>query len=156
MKQKILFWTILGVSVLVVVLILLAPQSRRETPKTPRESVKPTVTKQDVPANRLPEQFPGEIPLEEGAKILQNYNAKTADSRLQATRVFETSQSLEANYDFYTKFFKDNGWMILTTLNQPKLKVLSAKKDHTTVQVTISENAVAKTKVVEISVTTSQ
>lgn len=153
MKQKTLFWTILGISVLLVLLIVLGGKPVRQTAKPSGEPAKFTVTKQDMPQEELPKKFPVEFPLEEGAKVLQNYNATTNDGRRQATRMFETAKSLEENYRLYEDFFQENGWTILTTLDQENLKALAASKDQEQLQVTLNLNPTTNISTVEISLT---
>ncbi|MBI4050411.1 MAG: hypothetical protein HY609_06820 [Deltaproteobacteria bacterium] len=157
-KTNKIFWQALGIGVIIVLAIIVT-----QTVKLPKKAPEPgtgqktdtpqlQVKKTEVPVTESPERFPADIPIETGAKIVQNYNAETEDGRFQATRVFETSKTLAANYALYKDFFTKNGWMILTTLDQPSLKVVSAKKDNIVVQVNISENSVTKVKTVDISV----
>lgn len=111
------------------------------------------VQKTNVDFSKNPEKFPSDIPIEAGARITQNYNATTPQGMFQATKVFETSQSLGANLALYTKYFNDNAWKITATIDDATYKMVSATKDGKTIQVSIDENKVSKVKTVSISYT---
>ncbi len=159
-KSKKTFLEIAGTVAAIVVAVFIIqsvwvnkqkPSSNKPTGEQAPTTLK--VQKTEVPTSQLPQQFPSDIPIESGAKIVQNYNASAEDGRFQATRVFETKKTLSANYTLYKDFFSKNGWTVLTTLDQPTLKVVSAKKNNANAQVTINENSVTKIKTVDISVT---
>lgn len=138
------------IAVALVVFIVMVAFPIRNADK--KMAVKPSQQKKtELPVSQTPAKFPAEVPIEKGAKILQNYNISDADS-LQATRVFETTKSLDENFNLYKEFFTKNGWTIINTLNQPQLKVISATKEDFHAQVTIAENA-KKVKTVDLSFT---
>lgn len=111
------------------------------------------VKTQQVPETQLPEKFPINLPLEDGAVITQNYNATAEDGRFQATRAFETKKSLVENLNLYSKYLKANGWTIDSTVDQPTYKVVSGSKGIQALQISISENAVNQARTVSISMT---
>lgn len=74
---------------------------------------------ENVPVGQAPREFPAQLPIESGAKIISNYNATSPDGRLQATRVFASTKSVQANYDLYNNYLTKNGWKILGVANDP-------------------------------------
>lgn len=113
------------------------------------------VQKTDVDFSKAPEKFPSDVPIESGARLTQNYNATTPDGKLQATRSFETTQSLDANLVKYTDFLKSNGWDIQATTNDPTYKMVYGVKGVDSLLISIDENKVNKIKTVSISYTES-
>lgn len=89
--------------------------------------------------------------MESGAKIVQNYNATTNTGLFQATRVFETSKSLDENLKIYSDFINKNGWKLISSLNQANIKALAAQKNKGNLQITLSENTQTKVKTVSIT-----
>lgn len=124
-----------------------------DAPAQTTDELKSPVTKTEVAQDKLPEKFPATLPIEEGAKITQNYNATANDGRYQATRAFETSKTLAENYTLYNNWLKSNGYTISSTVDEDVYKMVSGTKDKQTVQVSVSENTASKTKTVTISLT---
>ncbi len=98
--------------------------------------------------------FPEDVPIENGAKITQNYNATSPDGRFQATRTFETTKTLDENFKIYLGYFEKNNWEINASLDQENYKMIYAYKDRGFMQISMSSNAVSGIKVVDISFTT--
>lgn len=111
------------------------------------------VEKTDVEITKLPEKFPSNIPLEEGAEVVQNYNSQTPEGQFQATRQFETKKTLAENYALYTDFMEKNGWEIKATTDDPTYKMVMGNLLKKAVQVTIEENKINQVKIVTISYT---
>jgi hypothetical protein len=108
-----------------------------------------------VDDNKLPQGFPSDIPLEDGAVVTQNYNATTSGSEntasFQATRVFESKKTLEQNFDLYTTFFKQHGWTIKTSFEDVSAKSITAQKGAYIVTVHIGQNTITGTVTVNIT-----
>jgi len=119
--------------------------------KTDEQQAPLKVKQNDVAVTELPKEFPSEIPMEKGAVISQNYNATAENGIFQATRVFETSLSLDHNFKIYSDFITKKDWKLVTSLNQDNIKVLSASKGKGNLQITMSENSVTKVRTVELS-----
>lgn len=127
-------------------------EQKQQEEQVGQEEIQPLkVEKTEVPLNQAPVGFPADIPIEAGAKFLQNYNAMAENGLFQATRVFETAKTLDANFKLYGDYIANNGWTLLTSLNQETLKVLSAKKGEGNLQITINENSLTKIRTVDIS-----
>ncbi len=113
------------------------------------------VEKREIDATKLPESFPKDIPIEQGATVTQNYNAISAGGRFQATRVFETTKSLDANIKIYQDYFKANKWTINAFVDQENYKMILATKDNFQIQVSINHNIISGINTVDISFTKS-
>jgi superoxide dismutase len=92
-----------------------------------------------VEPTKLPKDFPASIPLETGAKMVDNYNSTAEDGTYQATRVFESKKTLSQNFSLYEAFLKQDGWKLLATKDDEKLKVLSASKDNGMLQISMTQ-----------------
>lgn len=142
------------VSAILALLFVAYLVTKRNAGDNDQQSAQPrtaVVDKVNVDFSQNPEKFPAKIPVEAGARITQNYNATTPEGIFQATKVFETSQSLSANLALYTKFFNDNGWNISATIDQPTIKMVAGEKDGKSIQVSITENKVSKIRTVSIN-----
>jgi hypothetical protein len=111
------------------------------------------VTKTEVPVDKAPEKFPSDMPIEAGSAILQNYNATAPDGRFQATRVFETKESLATNLTIYRNYLTKSGYEIKSTIDQPNYKMVYGTKGNASIQVSIDQNTVSNIKTVSISYT---
>lgn len=107
----------------------------------------------NVDFSQNPSNFPTNIPIEEGAKIVQNYNATTPTGLFSATRVFETNKSLADNYQLYKQFMESNGWEITSSVDQTNFKMLFSRKKGEELRVTMSTNSKYETKTVNITYT---
>jgi hypothetical protein len=104
--------------------------------------------------SQVPQQFPPELlPLEQGATLTENFNASTDDGRFQATRAYQTQQSLPEVIKAYQSLLAKNAWAIQSTLDQPTLEVLIANKGD--LQVLIAANQNTNTGVDTVTVTAS-
>lgn len=116
-----------------------------------QEPPEAVVGKTNVDFSKLPERFPTNIPMESGAKLTQNYNATTPTGQFQATRTFETKQTLVANQTLYTDFLKKDGWAIKGTTDNPTYKMVMGVKGKQALLIAINEYQVTKIKTVSIS-----
>ncbi len=121
--------------------------------KQSMEKPKEVVTKKNIPVEQTPDKFPKDVPIEDGAVITQNYNATAVDGRFQATRTFETTKTLDANYKIYQDYMKNNDWEVKANVNTENYKMLLGVNGTAQLQVSINENSVTKVKTVDISLT---
>jgi hypothetical protein len=97
-----------------------------------------------LPVIALPEAFPAGLPIEAGAKIVNNYNAVSTDGkRIQATRVFESAKTVAENAALYQAYVNDtkNGWTIMNQSDGPAgsgQKFIFAKKGDGILNIGIS------------------
>lgn len=151
LHSKAIVWFCLVVGLLAIATVVAIKQDAG--PQTAQQQLE--VSQQNVEVTALPEGFPNNLPLEAEAKVTQNYNATTNDGRVQATRVFETSKTLDENYKIYSDYAKNNGWSLNTGIDQKDLKVITATKDGQVLQVTINLNTATQIKTVNISLSQS-
>lgn len=103
-----------------------------------------------VDKNQLPTRFPSDFPIESGAEIKSNYNAENETS-IQATRLFVSKKTAAENFKLYSDYLKNNGWNIITTLDQEALKVIAASKGSDKLDITINLNSVSNQVTVDVS-----
>lgn len=113
----------------------------------------PIQSKTDIPVDKLPDKFPVNVPVEDGAEISQNYNASTKDGSVQATREFVTNKTLAENLTIYKKYLQDNGWIVSATVDTETYKMVAGSKEKQELQISIGENTASKVKTVSISLT---
>ncbi len=148
--------SIIAVIVLVLLIIILVIKSQDRGSTVQTNNSAPVISKSKVPDSQLPSKFPADLPIEVGAVVIDNYNATTPDGRFQATRSFETSESLAANLKLYTNYLKTEGWTIQATVDKLTYKMVVGKKENQQLQISIDQNASSKTKTVTISLTEFQ
>jgi hypothetical protein len=119
--------------------------------QTPAE-VKPVLpfTKEETPVEKLPEGFVAGFPLEKDAIVVSNYSAKTA-SGLQSSRRFVSKKTLDENYKIYNDYFTKNKWTILTSVDTPAFKSISAESPAK-ITATISVSTNSATNNVEVDI----
>jgi hypothetical protein len=152
---------ILALIVLVAIIWFVAGNKKKQvsisTPvptatSTPTASTEPVkVQKTNVPISQTPQGFPADVPIEKGATITQNYNATSDTGLFQATRVFTSSKSAEANFALYSSYFKTSGWAVTITLDTATEKLIAGKKGNQNLKVSISQNTVTKEVSVDIT-----
>ena len=163
MLHKRFFW-ILAVLIIVIGGAVLAVyysdrRSNRmanENPGSNSRNNESEFVKSDVESYKLPNGFPIDMPLEENARILQNYVVSTPDGRSQSTRSFETQKSLAENYKLYSDYMKKNNWEINVKVDQANLKVLSGSSAGLELKIDITQSSVSSPRVVTISLISSK
>ncbi len=152
--KKMLVGLIIIIAFAIGVTLVISAFKKDDAPQPVAQEVKsPIKQKTEVPTDKLPDKFPPTLPVEQGAVISQNYNATANNGQYQATRAFETKQTLAANYTLYTNWLKNNGWKINSNLDGPSYKMVSGSKEKQQLQVSISENTVTKTNSVTLTLT---
>ena len=108
--------------------------------------------------NKLPVGIPKDLPMEENAQILQNYEAKEQDSNnLQSTRQYISQKSLQENFDLYKKYLEDNNWVILTATDMDDLKGIMAKNNSGEIMdITFSKNQITDEITVDITLSSGE
>ena len=98
----------------------------------------------DVNEKVVPEGLPSNLPMEAGAKVLQNYSGSNpANSDKYAIRVFVSNKTIQQNFEIYKKYASENGWAITSSVDQaaiPNVKSFSATKANAKLDVLISVN----------------
>lgn len=154
MPDKKLLNIIIGVVILIALIVLVWWYAFPSKPAS-KGPVKPVNKIENVKPAELPKGFPADLPLEAGAKILNNYNATSPDGkRMQATRSFESAKTASANFDLYKTYLTKNKWTILGEVNdpnKPQSLAIFAKKGEGILNVGITPSGTAKTSIVDLS-----
>ncbi|HMQ01744.1 MAG TPA: hypothetical protein PKD79_01595 [Candidatus Doudnabacteria bacterium] len=128
------------------------PSSRTVTPQEDTTE-NATVTARMIPDNMLPQGFPDNFPVESGAEVKENVILNVDNQGDQATRTFTSSQSMTANYTLYSNYLRNNGWEIMTQINEANYKMVLGKKGFQLLQVNINPSDVSGSSVVRATVT---
>ena len=74
-----------------------------------------------VPKNELPVMFPPNMLIGDGGPVVSNFNSAGVNGQLQATRSFQSSKSVDANFAIYQKFLAANAttWTVISQNNNP-------------------------------------
>lgn len=142
-------------SLLVIVAIVFSVnkylQNKKSSEEIPNQN-QITSKLQEVDRSKLPEKFPADFPLEQGVKILNNYNVLDTGF-IQATRKFTTKKSLPENYKLYSNYLSQNGWEISSKLDLEETKSVSATKEGVNVSIVVSHNPNTNINSVDIAFT---
>lgn len=116
----------------------------------------PTIQTKAIPDSQIPDKFPKDIPIEQGAKVVSNYNTTLSDGRFQGVKSFQTAKGIDEEISYYKNYLKANGWEIVPTLPprpEDTLKSLLAGKATEQMQVMVGPDPSKKTNLVTIVVT---
>ncbi len=106
-----------------------------------------------VSADKLPNKFPVDIPVEGDVRVIQNFNATELDGRYNATREFESKKTLAQNLSIYTKYLKDNNWDIKATIDEPDMKMVMGKKGLQQLQITAAIDPITNLNIITLNLT---
>jgi hypothetical protein len=87
------------------------------------------VEKTEFVGTQFPAAIPKDLPIEAGSTILENYESKTNDGRIQSTVTLSVSSSLTNTFNTYLRFFKDKHWLEIEPLRN-----VTAEKATTVLQ----------------------
>ncbi len=149
-KKFLLLFLALGVTAILVGLVVAMVGKNRVGTTASTYQAPYSDQKQDVTAGEIPRGMPSTVPMEDGAKILENSNTTTSNNALQATRIFESTKTLAENFAIYEKYLIDNNWSIVTRINDSTNKVLAGRSGPSTLQIGMDQDP--QTKVVKVSI----
>ena len=115
------------------------------SPSTPNPTIK------QLSVDKLPPLFPRDILLEKEAEVLQNYS-QIVGNKEQDTRQFVSQKSLSNNFQIYKKYLTDKKWTIISIIDKPELKSLSAKRGLVFLSITLIINKKTTQNIVYITV----
>jgi len=97
--------------------------------------------------SKLPDDYPKDVPVVAGAKVVMSSSAGTAQGT-QSSLVLESPDSFDKTVAFYKKAIEDNGWKSDATVSADKMTMISATKDtrHLVVQVTDADGKASVTQ----------
>lgn len=152
MNKKSLVYVIISLVLILVALVMIS--KTRKAPISPKNEsgsatsspFTPSIT--IVPTSTVPSALPANLPLEAGAKVLQNFEGSVKDSnQTQSTRVYVSSKTVDQNFTIYKKYLQDNNWMITSTVDQPNVKNFDASKGTSRMTVTIAKDSAGQVTV---------
>lgn len=118
------------ISVLVLILIVIGVMYYLQK-KNGNDASDFEVTQEEIPKNQNPQGFESDFPVEAGATVLQNFEAKTEDGRVQSTKVLSTKNSLTEAVQIYSSYFASKGWAEIPSdsSNEENISVVLRKND---------------------------
>lgn len=149
-KQDAPQWRIYGffvIGILALISIVLLIQNdiweknkADNTQDQPDNIVTPQINRADP--EKITEGFPKGLVLNSKIEIVGSYSATYPNSSAQqATVEFVSSKSSGANFTFYTKWAKDNGWNIVNLSEDDLISTLYFKKVAEKINITIQPSA---------------
>lgn len=117
MKQKTIITVVILVLAVVATTVVYLNNQKAKKNANSKPGVKQTKSFQplpvtDVTPSKLPDRFPTDIPLEQGAQIIYNFNGTNAAGMYQSTRQFESQKTIDQNYTLYQDALKKSGYTI--------------------------------------------
>jgi hypothetical protein len=117
--------------------LLMAGCNRSKTVSTPSGDVK--VEESGSAGSKLPDDYPKDVPVASGAKIVMATSVNNADTK-GSSIVLESAESFDKTVAFYKKGLADNGWKIDGTISGENTTMLTAAKDTRQLVVQIGES----------------
>ncbi len=106
----------------------------------------------DFSEGKMSDLIPSNLPIEDGAKVVQNYQAEFPDGRSpEGTFQYISKESMANLVSIYSQYFLDNEWGIKNILSEEKSIVFITEKDLSMMNVSISKTTIED----EFSVTIS-
>ena len=126
----------------------IAPQGINVTGST---GLVPVVSR--VPDSVTPTAIPTDLPMEAGAKIIQNSDIKNgSSSQKQSVREYVLSGSLEDAYKAYQAYFIKNKWSITSQYDGTSTKYLAAKQNLLNMSVVFGTNSITHENTANVTV----
>jgi hypothetical protein len=125
----------------VVVLIVLALGLALWKNVSPQRKTGSSTVVSAVSPNQLPAGFPVNVPFEQGALVVSNFNAVTQNGQLQATRTFKSLKTIGQNIILYANFLAKpgNGWTVIaSSTDQSGDRIMVAKSGQGLLSVRVS------------------
>lgn len=134
-KIKILIGLVLLALVAVGVYFL----TSKYNPHKGAKNIESGIIRTDLPTGEVPSGFIADLPIEEGAQLLQNFSASAPDGSTQATQVYTTTKSPSENLKIFSDYMQKHGWSIGAQEDKPKYKMLFGVKGSLRLQIEIRE-----------------
>jgi len=101
--------------------------------------------------SEVPNDFPTDIPLEDGAEVEQSYGLNYAGQN-QLTIVFPSTKTIKENYTFYADYLEKQNWIVSNKYESEKLSSLYGTKESNDINITISENIASSSVESKVSI----
>lgn len=138
---------IIGLVIIAALVFGIVYYSFRSVPKKPTVQ-KPVNKLENVKTTALPKGMPSDLPLESGAKILNNFNATAPNGQVQGTRTYLSAKAMQTNYDIYRTYLTSHKWTIVTEVKDPQhpdIVSVFARNTKGTISVSVQKNNVTAT-----------
>ena len=94
-----------------------------------------------LPASQVPTDFPANFPWEKSASIISNVQIKDPmTGSTQSIRAYASAKTLDQNFILFKDFFKNYGWAVISSVEQPAVKNLTVAKDAIRLSVTMTKD----------------
>ncbi len=144
-KKEIAVGLIVLVSIILVVYFYSTSKKQAPAPITAPVVVAPVNIPEPVKTDfgeKLPVDFPTNIPIEKGAKVNQSYSLDYTGQE-QLTIVFPSVKTIKQNYDLYTAFLKKDGWTVSNKYESENVSSLYGTKENNDINITITKEQVS-------------
>lgn len=148
---KILLISVIVVALIIAAIYYLVPRGDNEPVEVAKEDM-PEIAQ--IGEDKLPNKIPDDLPMEDGAEIIQNFEARKLDEgKYQSTRKYKSQKSVGDLFVDYNNYFLEKKWQVLDTLSEETFAVLAAETaSQENILVHISENTVTHQVTVDITV----
>ncbi len=137
MNYRNILLVISGIAILVVATLLLYSWSEKNKNVATNDVATNIVPKRTDFGAKAPNDFPTDIPVEEGVNLKQSYSLNYVGQK-QLTIVFLSTKTVKENYALYTGFFEKQQWNISNKYESEKLSSIYGTKESNDINVTIS------------------
>ncbi len=108
---------------------------------TPVSPITPEPTKTDF-GEKLPTDFPTNIPIEQGANVNQSYSLDYIGQK-QLSIVFSSTKTIKQNYTLYADFLNKDGWTVSNKYESDTVSSLYGQKENNDINITITKGQVS-------------
>lgn len=139
---------------LLYVAVMLSNQSKERNNNSPDQAKAELPVKTNaLPEDKLPDSFPTDFPVEEGAVVKENSISKSDTGATQSTREFVSKKTTTENINLYTSYLRNSDWEIVNQANESNYKLVRAKKGYQTIQISVKEDGLTGESIVTVSLT---
>lgn len=120
---------------------------RDDLPKAePHEIAKPTALPTPAEKVELPDDFPGGVPIVDGAEL---FGVQTV-GRGGKNVLFRTDEQIPQVFDFYKNSMRGEGWDVKQEFQQNYQSFLSFQKDNTVTNMTVVEDPATGKRIIAV------
>ena len=110
------------------------------------------ITRKTVPTSELPSKFPVDTPLTKASVVVHNFESSLPDGTTQSVRKWQSVEAPTHVRASYMEYFAKNGWEVTTSVSQPELELVAARKDALFMSVSIHKAPEGNGSLVEVVV----
>lgn len=110
------------------------------------------IERKTIPTSELPSKFPADTPLTKAAVVVHNFEANLPDGTTQSVRKWQSVEAPTQVRASYVNYFAQNGWEVTTSVSQPGLELVAARKDELFMSVSIHTAPDGNGSLIEVAV----